>query len=109
LVISTSAFGTPALMSAINLIINSRPRRRSSCRGEIDDHGHVLVATPGVAPHVLVDADDLHAVEPRGILDRHALALGQDSVVRGIPSDPEAFGDPGDGQVLDHDPNRRGG
>jgi hypothetical protein len=26
-------------------------------RGEVDDDGDVLVATPGVAPHVLVDPD----------------------------------------------------
>jgi hypothetical protein len=61
-------------------------------RGEIDDHGDVLVTAPGVAPHVLID------------LDENPLAFGQDRVVGGVPRDPEAFGDPGDGEVLDHDP-----
>jgi hypothetical protein len=32
--------------------------------GEVDDHGDVLVATAGVSPHVLIDADRGDAVEP---------------------------------------------
>jgi hypothetical protein len=72
--------------------------------GEIDDHGDVLVATAGVAPHVLVDAEDPHAVEAAGVLDQDPSAFGQYGVVGGIPRDPKPFGDSGDGEVLDHDP-----
>jgi hypothetical protein len=32
--------------------------------------------------------------------DEDTLALGQDSVVGGVPGDPEPFGDTGDGEVL---------
>jgi hypothetical protein len=67
----------------------------------------VLVAASGVAPHVLVDADGLHTVEPAGIIDQDPLALGQDRVVGGTPRHPETFGDPGDGQVLTHDALQR--
>ena len=42
-------------------------------------------------------------VEPGRVVDQHPLALGQDRVVGGVPRHPEAFGDPGDGQVLDHE------
>jgi hypothetical protein len=35
-----------------------------------------------------------------GVVDQHTLALGQDSVVRGVPRDPEALGDPGHCRVL---------
>ena len=38
-----------------------------------------------------------------GIVDQDPLALGQDRVVGGVPRDPEALGDPGDGQVLAHE------
>ena len=31
--------------------------------GQVDDDGDVPVASPGVAPYVLVDAEDLHAIE----------------------------------------------
>src|SRR5215218_8455612 len=72
--------------------------------GQVDDHGDVLVAAAGVAPHVLVDSDHLHPVEPGGVVDQDALALGQDRVVGGVPRDSEAFGDTGDGEVLDDDP-----
>jgi len=72
--------------------------------GQVDDHGDVLVAAAGVAPHVLVDSDHLHPLEPRGVVDQDALALGQDRVVGGVPRDSEAFGDTGDGEVLDDDP-----
>jgi len=57
-------------------------------RGQVDDHGDVLVAVTGVAPHVLIDTEHLHAVEPAGILDQDPLALGQDGVVGGVPRDP---------------------
>jgi len=72
--------------------------------GEVDDHGDVLVTAAGVTPHVLVDPDDLDAVEPVLVVDQHALPLGQDRVVGGVPRDTEPFGDPRDREVLDHDP-----
>ena len=31
--------------------------------GQVDDDGDVPVAPPGVAPYVLVDAENLHAIE----------------------------------------------
>jgi len=71
-------------------------------RSEVDDHGDVLVASPGVPPDVLVDADHLDAVEPLGVIDQGALALGEDGVVGGVPRHREGLGDPGDGQVGDH-------
>jgi hypothetical protein len=70
---------------------------------EVDDHGDVLVALAGVAPHVLVDADHPDAVEPAGVVDQHPLALGEDRVVRGVLRHRETFGDAGDGEVADHD------
>jgi hypothetical protein len=75
--------------------------------GEVDDDGDVLVTTPGVSPHVLIDPYDGHAVEAMFVVDHDALAFGQDGVVGGVPGDPEPFGDPGDGQVLAHDPFQR--
>lgn len=75
--------------------------------GQIDDHGDVLVAATGMAPDVFVGPDHPHAVEPAGIIDQHALALGKDRVVGGVPCDPEALGDTGDGQVLNDDPFQR--
>src|SRR5258708_3773645 len=63
----------------------------------------VLIAAACVAPAVLVDADHAHAVEPVRVLDQHTPALGQHSVVRGVPRHAEALGDPSDGQGLTHD------
>ena len=76
-------------------------------RGEVDDHGDVLVATPGVAPDVLIDANDLHALEPRGVVDQQPLAFGQDRVVGGVPRHRETLVDPGHRQVL-HDQRFQG-
>jgi hypothetical protein len=77
-----------------------------SCRGsgEVDDDRDVLVTTAGVAPDVLIDADDPDAVEPCRVVDQDPLALGEDCVVGGVPRDAETFGDPGDGEVSDHNP-----
>ena len=73
-------------------------------RGEVDDHGDVLFAAAGVPPDVLIDPDHGDAVEPGGVVDQDMPALGQHGVVRGVPRHPQAFGGPGHGQVLDHDP-----
>ena len=56
-----------------------------------------------MVPYVLVDADDPDAIEPGGIIDQDSLAFCQDCVIGGIPRDAESFGNPGDGEVLDHD------
>ena len=79
-----------------------RPGSRADA-GQIDDHGDVLVAAAGVAPHVLIDPDDLHPVETVRVLDQDPLALGQHRVVGGVPRDGEGLGDAGHGQVPDHD------
>ena len=42
--------------------------------GQVDDHGDVLVATPSVAPHVLVDADRGDVVEAMLVVDQDPLA-----------------------------------
>ena len=70
--------------------------------GEVDHHGHVSVAAAGVTPHVLVDTDHAHAVETGGVVDEKSPAFGQDSVVRGIPSDAEGPGDGTHREVVDH-------
>jgi len=57
-----------------------------------------------VTPHVLVDPDDEHVVEAVLVIDQHPLALGQHSVVGGVPRDPESLGHTRHGEVLDHDP-----
>ena len=76
-------------------------------RGEVDDHRDVLVTTAGVPPDVLIDAYDLHPVEPGRIVDEYSLSFGQDRCVGGVPRDPEALGDAGNGQVLHHDALQR--
>ena len=93
-----ACFERPSIMSS-----NRAGPVPSRIAGEIDDHGDVLVAAAGVSPDVLVDPDHGHAVEPAGVIDQHAFALGKDRVVGGVPRDPETLGDPGNGQVLDHD------
>lgn len=52
---------------------------------------------------MLIDPDDLHAVEPLRVLDQDPSALAQDGVVGGIPRDREAFCDAGDGEVVADD------
>ena len=75
--------------------------------GEVDDHGDVLVAASGVSPHVLIDTEHAHVVEPVGVLDQHPSAFGEDRIVRGVPRHIEAFSYPGDAQVRHHDPFQR--
>jgi hypothetical protein len=52
---------------------------------------------------VFIDANHMHAVEPTRVVDQHALAFDQDSVVGGVPRHGQGFGDPGDTEVLAHD------
>ena len=86
------ALGEPGLERLLGAALDhvQQPGRAGAVadRGEVDDHGDVLVAAAGVAPHVLVHAD-----RPRRrrtgarIVDQHPLALGQDRVVGGVPRD----------------------
>ncbi|PFG37181.1 hypothetical protein ATL41_1932 [Flavimobilis soli] len=69
-------------------------------RGQVDDDRDVLVAAAGVAPNMLVDADHLDALETVRVLDEDPPALGEHGGIGRVPRDPEAFGDPSDGQVL---------
>jgi hypothetical protein len=66
---------------------------------EVNDDGDVLVAAAGVTPHVRVDADYLHAVEPGGIIDEDSLAFGQNTVVGGVLRDPESLQQRGPGSA----------
>jgi hypothetical protein len=70
--------------------------------GQVDDHGDVGVAAPGVPPDVHIHANHLHAVEAVRVVDQGTLAFGQDGVVGGVPGDSEPVGDPGHGEVLHH-------
>ncbi len=72
-------------------------------RGEVYDHRHVLVAPASVAPHVLIDPDDPDALEAGRVGDQHPFAFGQHGVVRGVPCHAERVGDPGDGEMADHE------
>ena len=76
-------------------------------RGEIDDHCDVLVPTAGVPPDMLVNPEDLHAVEAGRVIDQDPAPFGQDRGVGGVPRDPEPLGDAGDRQVLAHDALQR--
>jgi hypothetical protein len=52
---------------------------------------------------MLIDADDMDAVEAARVVDQHPPPFGEDRVVGGVPRDSEAFGDAGDGEVLAND------
>ena len=69
-------------------------------RGEVNDHRDVLVCGAGMPPYVLVNTEDFDSVEAGGIVEEQALAFAQYCVVGGVPGDAEAFGNPGNGQVL---------
>ena len=71
-------------------------------RGEVDDPSDVLVATPGVPPYMLIDADDAHVVEPGSIVDEDPLPFGKDRVTSGVPGNGEFSRDDGDGGVIDN-------
>ena len=56
--------------------------------GQVNDHGDIPVAPPGVAPHMLIDPEDLYTVEAvRGAGDG-LLGSGQYCVVGGVPGVP---------------------
>ena len=66
-----------------------------------------FLSPSGVAPDVLVDPEHPHPVDAGGVGDQDPTARAQDRVVGGVPRDPEALSDPGDGQVLTDDPFQR--
>src|SRR4030095_12793146 len=107
------ALGKPGLERGLGAARDhvQQPRwtRTGAHRREVDDHGDVLVPATGVAPHVLIDPDDLHTVQPAGIVDQPPSALGQDRVVGGVPRDAKPLGDASDAQVLTHDRLQRPG
>ena len=80
-------------------------RSRTGVKSMID--GDELVAAAGVPPHVLVDADHLHAVEAGRVVDQHPPALSQDSAVGGGPRHREGLGETSDGEMLTHQPDQR--
>jgi hypothetical protein len=100
------ALGEPGLERSFGAAFNhvEQPGRAGLVldRGQVDDHGDVLVAAACVAPHVFIDPDHPHPVEPVRILDQDALAFAQHRVIGGIPRHREAIGDPGHAQVLAH-------
>ena len=56
---------------------------------------------------MLIDADGLHRVGLAGLVDECPLSFGQHLGVGGVPRHPQALSDPGDAQVLTHDPSQR--
>lgn len=72
-------------------------------RGEVDDHGDVFVAVASMPPHVLVDTDRGHPIEPGRVIDQHPVSLSEDRTVRGMPRDSETGRGPRDGEVVDDD------
>ena len=73
--------------------------------GEYDAEVETIRARIAAGDRPSSIANDLHALEPRGVVDQQPLAFGQDRVVGGVPGDGQGLGDSGDGQVLD---NQRG-
>jgi hypothetical protein len=69
-------------------------------RGQVDDHGDVLVALAGVPPHVLIDADHRDAVEPGRVAIRTRCPSARTASLAVSHATAKRLGDPGDGQVL---------
>ena len=95
------------LNTALDRPFNHVQQSRWSCliadRGEIDDHGHVLVTPSGVPPDMFVDADDAHVIEPGRIVDESPMSFGQDRVISGVPGYSELGRDDGDRGVIDNE------
>lgn len=70
-------------------------------RGEIDDHGDVLVTLAGVSPDVLIHTDSGDVVEPVQVIEQPPLALSKDRRVPGGPRHTEPRGDAGDGEMIE--------
>ena len=76
-------------------------------RGEVDDDGDVLVATPSVPPYVLVDTNDADPVETRRVVDQQPVTFSEDCGVRGVPGHGEFACDHGHGVVVDDEGTQR--
>ena len=63
--------------------------------GQVDDDGDIAVAPPGVAPHVLIDPENLHTVEAIRVAGDGLLSPSQDCVVGGVPGVPPGRLPPG--------------
>ena len=68
--------------------------------GQVDDDGDIAVTPPGVAPHVLINSEDLHTIEAVRVAGDGLLSPGQDRVVGGVPGDPQGGCHPGDRHAL---------
>ena len=86
-----------------DLLGPARGHARQTCRTspvahrrQVDDHRDVLIAPLGAAPHMLIDTEDLHAVEAMGIVQQRGLSACQDRGVGGVPSHPQRLRGPGD-------------
>ena len=66
-----------------------------------------LVAAAGVAPDVLVNANDGDAVKAVRAVDEDTLAVGEDRAVGGAPRHRQGLGEAGDGEVLADQPDQR--
>ena len=70
---------------------------------QVQNDGDVFIAVGGVAPHVFIHANDMHAIEPSWIIDQQARPFGQDSGVGGIPGHTQGLGDTRHRQMMnDH-------
>ena len=68
--------------------------------GQVDHDGDIAVTPPGVAPYVLIDAEDLHTIEAVRVAGDGLLGPGQDRVVGGVPGDPQSGCYPADRHAL---------
>ncbi len=69
---------------------------------EIDDHGHILVATSGMPPHMLVHTDGRDPVESVRIIDQSLPPLSEDRGVRGMPRHSKIRGGTSNSEVIEH-------
>lgn len=69
-------------------------------RGEVNDGRDVFVSGLGMPPDVLINAEDFYPAETGMIIDLHAVAFCPYRFVGGVLGEAEAFGDPGNGEVL---------
>lgn len=61
--------------------------------GQVNDHGDIAVALPGVAPHVLINPEHLDPLEAVRVAGDGLLGSSQDCGVGGVPGDPQGLRD----------------
>ena len=64
------------LGTAFDHVEKARRAGSRANRGQVDDDGDVLVTATGVTPHVFIDADRAHGVEPGRVIDQDAATFG---------------------------------